>query len=148
MTEFARKPSKLQRLWARFRYKFLPRLRLFFATTKKAEELVAEAERRRTFWEDVVLEPITPEPEPRTVPAPDPAPVEPTGLVVRIDRRGFGHVYINGQELVRVKALHISVYPMEPVEVTLVMREPIDLQALTYHVEVSKEEPKEETTHA
>lgn len=86
------------------------------------------------FWNNLVLQPTAEEAE---------------GLVVRIGRHGIGHVYINGQELQRVTSLHISVRPMEPVEVTLVMRAPIDLQAMTYHVDVCPEErPKEETNNA
>lgn len=138
MTEFARKPSKLQKWWR----VFWPALRGVL----------------HDMWHGA-LPGITPDPCPHLANPEDvlesirntpfvPAGEIPDGLVVRIGRQGTGHVYVNGQELQRVKALHISVYPMAPVEVTLVMREPIDLQALTYHVEVSKEEPKEETTHA
>lgn len=149
MTEFARKPSKLRQWWR----VFWPALRsclrdLWHGVLPGIPPDPCPHLADPDFWNDIVLQPAMPKPEPQAVPVPDAAPVEPTGLVVRIGRQGTGHVYVNGQELQRVKALHISVYPMAPVEVTLVMREPIDLQALTYRVEVSQEEPKEETTHA
>lgn len=141
MTEFARKPSKLRRLWARFRHHFLPRLRLFFASTEKAEELVAEAEARRTFWEDVALTPAAPQPEPQVVPVPDPAPAEAAGLVVRLGPRGYGPVYYNGVELRFVKELIIYVRGGEPVTATVILdaREGFDLQAAVCKVDFVKQ---------
>jgi hypothetical protein len=143
MTEFARKPSKLRRLWARFRYNFLPRLRLFFASTEKAEALVAEAERRAAFWTDVALTPVMPETEPRAIPLPDPAPApaEAAGLVVRLGPQGYGPVYYNGVELRFVKEVIIYVRAGEPVTATVIMdaREGFDLQAAVCKVDFIKQ---------
>lgn len=141
MTEFARKPSALRRLWARFRYHFLPRLRLFFASEKKAEELVAEAERRRAFWEEAVFTPVMSRDEPRAVPLSDPVPVEAAGLVVRLGPGGYGPVYYNGVEIQFVKEIIIYVRAGEPVTATVIMgaQEGFDLQAAICKVDFVKQ---------
>lgn len=122
MTEFARKPSKLRRFWSRFRFRFLPKLRLFFASDKKATEILAESERRKDFWTEAAFIPAAPDPAPET-------PVE--GLSIRLDSHGVGTVFFKGVELRWVQAIYISVAPLQPVEVTLLMSgfDGIDLQS-------------------